>query len=178
MSEANENIIPTGLNIFDDNRVLGNQNCSICLSEIDDETVCYTIQECNHKYHTNCLIQWFRTSHNVSCPLCRHVNTSGGLTHHERKTRFSLISNYSRRKNANILVKRMVKRYRTQQQLLKKYRKQLSMFEKNNKDILKTHTKFRRLVTTKNWKLSRLRNQISSLPIIPLYFTKVIHRSM
>jgi hypothetical protein len=32
-------------------------------------TQCYTLPECNHKYHTNCLISWFRNG-DPRCPYC------------------------------------------------------------------------------------------------------------
>ena len=33
--------------------------CSICHEELNGDI--YTLPECNHKYHTNCIITWFRT---------------------------------------------------------------------------------------------------------------------
>jgi len=42
--------------------------CSICLSTIDAND--YTL-ECNHKFHTKCIVEWFRKSKG-NCPLCNH----------------------------------------------------------------------------------------------------------
>ena len=40
--------------------------CSICLSELGDND--YTL-ECNHTFHTKCIVEWFRKSKG-NCPLC------------------------------------------------------------------------------------------------------------
>ena len=41
--------------------------CSICHSEMGED--CHVLA-CDHKYHTACIINWFRSDHN-DCPLCR-----------------------------------------------------------------------------------------------------------
>lgn len=44
--------------------------CVICQDILDNgETDFYTLPECNHCYHTNCIITWFRAGHN-NCPCC------------------------------------------------------------------------------------------------------------
>ena len=43
-------------------------SCSICLEENDMQI--YTLPECNHSFHTNCILAWFRKG-NKSCPLCK-----------------------------------------------------------------------------------------------------------
>lgn len=42
--------------------------CAICLSTIDASH--YTL-ECNHKFHTKCIVEWFRKSKG-NCPLCNN----------------------------------------------------------------------------------------------------------
>ena len=34
-------------------------NCAICREKLENNT--YTVPECNHKFHTNCIMTWFRT---------------------------------------------------------------------------------------------------------------------
>jgi hypothetical protein len=46
--------------------------CPICY-EILYEKISHTIMECEHKFHSSCLIEWFRTSNNTSCPYCRNT---------------------------------------------------------------------------------------------------------
>ena len=40
--------------------------CAICLSDLDNNE--YTL-ECNHTFHTKCIVEWFRKSKG-NCPLC------------------------------------------------------------------------------------------------------------
>jgi hypothetical protein len=46
--------------------------CVICQEAFaGDQQPCHTLEECGHKFHTACLIAWFRRGNNGSCPLCR-----------------------------------------------------------------------------------------------------------
>jgi hypothetical protein len=51
-----------------DNEITNETNdlCSICLSELGDNE--YTL-DCNHTFHTKCIVEWFRKSKG-NCPLC------------------------------------------------------------------------------------------------------------
>jgi len=42
--------------------------CSICLES--DTSGCYVLSPCNHKFHTNCIIESLRRN-GPKCPLCR-----------------------------------------------------------------------------------------------------------
>ena len=54
------------------NNDLNNENnqCAICLETInsDDSSRSYKI-DCNHEFHTDCIMKWFRLG-NSNCPLC------------------------------------------------------------------------------------------------------------
>ena len=41
--------------------------CPICLSNLNDGNNNHTLP-CEHTYHTDCIVQWFR--HSGKCPLC------------------------------------------------------------------------------------------------------------
>ena len=43
--------------------------CAICQEDLCGNI--YELPECGHKYHTNCIMHWFRTNHNT-CPLCQN----------------------------------------------------------------------------------------------------------
>ena len=53
------------INFFNQNY---NDICMIC-HENYDNSLCYTLPECNHKYHVNCIITWFRNG-DSKCPYC------------------------------------------------------------------------------------------------------------
>tara|TARA_Y100000992_G_scaffold302444_1_gene276627 strand:- start:2533 stop:3081 length:549 start_codon:yes stop_codon:yes gene_type:complete len=64
------------INIFNQNY---DNICMICHEEYDN-SLCYTLPECNHKYHVNCIISWFRNG-DSKCPYCgnkgiNHTNTN------------------------------------------------------------------------------------------------------
>ncbi len=48
-------------------------SCSICLEDFSTYDDIKTLDICKHKYHTECINQWF--SRNVTCPLCRNITT-------------------------------------------------------------------------------------------------------
>jgi hypothetical protein len=58
---------PTALNILNISAPTG-EECMICREELECMP-CYTLPECNHIYHTNCLISWFRNG-DPRCPYC------------------------------------------------------------------------------------------------------------
>jgi hypothetical protein len=53
--------------------------CLICHDFIDTENN-YTLPECKHKYHTKCIIEWFKRGDN-RCPYCqnRGINNVGNI---------------------------------------------------------------------------------------------------
>jgi hypothetical protein len=57
-----------------------NEECMICKDELQCSQ-CYTLPECNHTYHTNCLITWFRNG-DSRCPYCgnKGVNNKNNET--------------------------------------------------------------------------------------------------
>ena len=159
-----ENINP--ILVFQDNtNNLEEDCCVICLNNFNTEEPTYTIEECKHKFHTNCLLQWFRTNNN-SCPTCRNINNNP--TYFERKHKFKLISNYSRRKNANTYVVSIMKKYKKQQELVKKHNLEFKNFKKEHKDIIKKYIQLRANTRKVHWKLNQIKREITDIPIIPL----------
>lgn len=46
-----------------------NDNCSICLDELDKPKSQCILEKCGHIYHNQCIKTW--TKKNNTCPLCR-----------------------------------------------------------------------------------------------------------
>lgn len=46
------------------------RECCICLSRLR-ERACSQLVDCNHIYHTSCLMQLLDTMSNANCPMCR-----------------------------------------------------------------------------------------------------------
>lgn len=74
------NILNLNINVEDE--------CMICKEELSCYQ-CYELPECKHKYHTHCLISWFRNG-DSRCPYCGNK----GINHSESKC-----NNYSFRRS-------------------------------------------------------------------------------
>ena len=56
------------------NTINNQEQCSICLCELSDETIESKIfkTKCNHYYHKECIVGWINSNNEQSykCPLC------------------------------------------------------------------------------------------------------------
>jgi len=43
--------------------------CQICMEPMDDITKVYKLSECNHEFHTDCIVNWFRND-SQNCIAC------------------------------------------------------------------------------------------------------------
>jgi len=44
------------------------ENCPICLEALKEDVT--ELEECKHKFHSQCIVKWFRSQH-TNCPSCR-----------------------------------------------------------------------------------------------------------
>ena len=44
--------------------------CSICLDTIEDDSSLYKLMPCEHEFHADCIVTWFRKKEDA-CPYCR-----------------------------------------------------------------------------------------------------------
>ena len=73
MSSANSiNLLNLNLNDYED-------ICMICQENLSS-AITYILPECNHKYHTHCVIAWFRNG-DSRCPYCGNK----GINHKQTK---------------------------------------------------------------------------------------------
>ena len=57
-----------------------NPQCVICAEPCDDDPSTFTLG-CGHRFHTACIVSWFRTDGSAGCcPLCRQ---GGGMSLHQ-----------------------------------------------------------------------------------------------
>ena len=91
--------------------------CVICQEDLCGNI--YELPECTHKYHTNCIMHWFRANHN-NCPLCQNqginYNEAYKLANesnfYERtcwQQYYKKAVSYSRKKNANTEIIKKIK---------------------------------------------------------------------
>ena len=96
-------------NIIYTDTAIETETCSICLDNMDLHPT-HTINECNHKFHSSCLIESLRR--NSGCPLCRGQTEIIHNINNRMKLRHILSFSKSKR-NKSTKLKRMVKQYET-----------------------------------------------------------------
>ena len=87
--------------------------CAICHEDFSGDL--YTLPECSHIFHTNCIMTWFRMNKS-SCPLCMNcgVNSLKDMKNLDWGIRNAALMNYkraqsfSRRKNAPESLKKQI----------------------------------------------------------------------
>ena len=122
--------------------------CPICHENSAEQI--YIMPECNHKYHTNCIMTWFRTGRNT-CPLCNHpgvnvqtqLNNTSWLDKLEALENYKQLRSYARRKDAPKELKRSV-------ESLRKIEKRMRINRKKKKELL--NSKHPHLTGREFWK--------------------------
>ena len=166
-----------------------NENrCMICLENLSNEQQ-YSLPECSHTFHQNCIMQWFRSGSH-KCPLCNNLgineleNTNNDYANNYMgawfttgKHKYKILRQYSRKKEAP--------------QVLKKEIKKLKLLEENQKQLAKEMKEFKNKVGSfgelkkqwnklrnKKWSLQgRIRQKkmgISNFNIVPIIIAKKV----
>lgn len=124
---------------------MNEDQCSICHENDSDDM---HILECEHKFHTACIVSWFRRGHK-DCPLCRD-SPEFGEQGHLCRPRYKFMLNFSKRKNAPLELKKLVQKLRARKQKIKQLKKEFSFFNLEHVQILKTwKTKNRKIYAAK-----------------------------
>lgn len=143
-----------------------NEICSICHENLNDEL--YTLPECNHIFHTNCIITWFRTSASINkCPLCNEsgINTIKDVENSRWFDRKLAMENYhkmrifSRKENAPKELKKKVEQLKKMEEYLKNFKEEYKEF----KNKIHTNITAKQIITkSRNYSLKswRLTNKI------------------
>jgi hypothetical protein len=157
--------------------------CAICHENLEDNIA--QIPECNHKFHSECVITWFRMGKS-KCPYCNtefaHKKKSTPPRHIFRRNliceEYKDIYNYSRRKNANPKIKKQVKKITDLNKSLITITKEFNKMIKSDKSY-KEVMKYKRKYRDKKWRLKRKiyslkRKVVSYVNIIPIIVQKKI----
>jgi hypothetical protein len=136
---------------------MSEDSCAICLNDYDEDANTYTLEACNHKFHTKCIVNWFR--HASSCPCCRDntVEPSNAIPGFVLRERAKELKKISRRANAPKDLKNLVERVKKSDQKLKDKNNELKEYRKEHKEIL---SKERKLVQAKcNLRWAKTKNE-------------------
>jgi len=100
--------------------------CAICHEDLEGDL--YTVPECSHIFHTNCVMQWWRAGHNT-CPLCNNPGVNAGdgsrgyygaaAAYHHRWENYKRLRHHARRKVAPLPLKKAVERLRSMEKRIK-----------------------------------------------------------
>ena len=131
--------------------------CVICQEDLCGNI--YELPECGHKYHTNCIMHWFRTKHD-NCPLCQNqginytraiqeTNNGNYIGRRVWSEYYKKAVTHTRKKNAD---KEIVKRVKSIKKSIEKQKQTKLDFKqwkqeisgiKSNKEVYKQYGKFR-----------------------------------
>ena len=120
------------------------EECMICKEELQCSQ-CYTLPECNHTYHTNCLITWFRNG-DSRCPYCGNKginNKDVGFARHDRSKYYSI--HYEKQSLIDIKKNIYLKKYDTNKNCLniRKLFEKIKVLEENYKVECEKFKEFR-----------------------------------
>ena len=116
--------------------------CAICYDVCDDNTTTHTLG-CSHRFHTTCIVEWFRRSH--KCPLC---NDEGGddryMPRGQRVESMRELGYIARRKSCPAFVTRKLRQIRALKTKLADMKRKHRAFDKENATLLKAKRTNRR----------------------------------
>lgn len=164
-------------------------NCMICLESLSSEQQ-YTLPECSHTFHQNCIMHWFRSGSH-KCPLCNNLginDNSNSNTHNNSSTRwgwwrggqqrYQMIRKYSRKKDAPQMLKKEVEKLKKLETKHKALTKEIKDFK--NKvgpfgELKREWGKFR----SKRWRLDasirKRKMSISNFNIVQVIIAKKVN---
>lgn len=116
------------------------ETCLICMESIDDSL--HWSLECNHKFHTECIIQWFRRG-NDTCPSCRDQGNIDALDHQDSFARASYLRKEASKKRCPPELKKLIEKVRLSESKTRESRKKLMEFRKTHREIFSEWSKMR-----------------------------------
>jgi hypothetical protein len=154
--------------------------CSICLEtlSVDDNNVrtAYILPECNHKFHTECIVHWFRAG-NCKCPYCCNTGEAQGARFNDCYyvsviSMFEDIKKQSKRENTPLDMKKKVNKVKKIEDSnieLRAGLKSLANSEGLFKDINKQRVKIQRHLCSNKRRIFGLKKELSIIyPVKPL----------
>ena len=116
--------------------------CSICTETIHDNNTSHFTLECNHKFHTECIVQWFRRG-NDTCPCCRHQGNIESLGYADSRARASYLRKEASKRKSPPELKKLVQKVRLAETKTREARKKMTDFRKAHCEIFNSWSKMR-----------------------------------
>lgn len=145
------------------------EECSICKENYDESTK-YTIPECNHVFHTECIVSWFRGSNRSDCPLCRD-NGYGYQRHTSRKYILKTIKTQAIQKKLQPEERKLVQRLAKHETELKKMQDEFKLL--SDEEEMKEYTSLTKSVKFyyinhygRTWRRVAIKELIDKIPTL------------
>ena len=126
--------------------------CAICAERINDNE--YSL-ECNHTFHTKCIIDWFRYC--GTCPMCRSVpkfKTSDVLV------RSKILRKVAFQKDAPRGLVKLVERIKKIENKVKELKNAQTTHRNLHKEIFKSQNKLHEKLTNARMKEHKLKREL------------------
>lgn len=156
--------------------------CQICMEPMNDIAKVYKLSECNHDFHTDCIVNWFRND-SQNCIACYptinqpYLNPANAQVNYDlygqpyinlHQIPFAQVSRQARKKDAPDSLKKLYKRYQQANQSYTKANKAYSDYKKTDDyPIYRTLRKQFRKISFRSlrakWKLERIKQQLSAM---------------
>ena len=150
------------------------EECMICKENLNSYD-CYTLPECNHKFHTHCLISWFRNG-DSRCPYCGNKGIN-----HKNDSNYSI--NYCENQKENFIYKDIKKfdflKKNKDNKLAIKLREDFEKIndsENNLKNINNDLNKFKKSLKTQETNYEESRNKLKKFRIDKWSLTRKIYQ--
>ena len=147
--------------------------CSICYESLETEDHFNKIYnlECNHRFHTECIMKWFRNK-NSTCPLCND-SINYELNYIDKITALNDIKKLGRNQKCPTKIKRILLKLEKNKIKQKESQLELKNFKNTYKKQLKEYSK----LNSNKWKFARKkrlieRELIGFIKINPIYIIK------
>lgn len=144
--------------------------CSICYEDLTDNV--HTL-ECGHKYHCNCIINWFRNDHS-NCPLCNDTTSLNNITKYGVKIQtISEIKKLGRRKSCPENIKKQLDKIKKLELKDKEDTIIFKEFKKEHKELWKKYNNLREKKWINKRKIRKAEHTLLALvEITPIYLKK------
>lgn len=142
--------------------------CVICLETLGSKPT-YSLPECNHTFHQNCIMHWFRQG-NFKCPLCNekgalYTQQDAGMAWYRDRDKYKVLRRFARKKNAPAPLKKYIAKLRGQEKQFRVLGTQLQALKVRQGQfnlLLKEYQKLQR----KRWELkNKIRHMKNLLAI-------------
>lgn len=148
--------------------------CTICADEHHDGAHPTFTLECNHSFHTSCLVHWFRCHHDT-CPNCRSTQSiTVRMTPRQRVQKILRMQT-----QMPIELRSHVTTYQRVMATSKTLRATLRAFKKDNNVVLRKHQHLIRSITKCRDKEEALFAKLARavVPGVPLLLTEMEYDS-